>query len=60
MVDDFIAGSRSYGAYQSSGEFATYAVILQAAAMSVPQGFTYDRKGLRRHEAQLRLTHRSA
>lgn len=42
MVDGFVAGPRSYGAYQGSGGFATYAVIPQAAAMRVPQGFTYD------------------
>jgi NADPH2:quinone reductase len=42
MVDGFLAGPRSYGAYQKSGGFATYAVIPQAAAMKVPAGFSYD------------------
>ena len=42
MVDGFVAGPRSHGAYRQSGGFASYAVIPDVAAMKVPTGFTYD------------------
>ena len=42
MVDGFVAGPRSHGAYRQSGGFASYAVIPDAAAMKVPTGFSYD------------------
>lgn len=42
MVDGFLAGPRSYGAYQQSGGFATYAVIPHTAALKVPAPFSYD------------------
>lgn len=42
MVDGFVAGPRSHGAYRQSGGFASYAVIPDVAAMKVPNGFSDD------------------
>jgi NADPH2:quinone reductase len=36
LVDPFLAGPRSMGAYQSAGGFATYAVVPREAVLRVP------------------------
>jgi NADPH2:quinone reductase len=42
LVDPFLAGPRSLGAYQRWGGWATYAVIPREAALRVPTGMTLD------------------
>lgn len=42
LVDGFLAGPRSYGAYQQSGGFASYSVVPEAALHPVPADFTFD------------------
>jgi NADPH2:quinone reductase len=42
LVDGFLAGPRSVGAYQASGGFASYAVVPAAALHRVPRGLSLD------------------
>jgi NADPH2:quinone reductase len=42
LVDGFIAGPRSPGAYQQYGGFASYAVAPENALKSIPKGFSFD------------------
>ncbi len=42
LVDGFLAGPRSVGAYQASGGFASYAVVPRAALHPVPRGLSLD------------------
>ncbi len=42
LVDFFQVGPRSYGDYQASGGFASYAVVPQEAVHRIPQGFSFD------------------
>ena len=42
LVDGFMAGPRSGGAYQAYGGFATYAVAPQAAVHRIPPGLSFD------------------
>lgn len=42
LVDGFVAGPRSPGAYQQYGGFASYGVAPQEALKSIPDGFSYD------------------
>lgn len=41
IVDGFSAGPRSWGAYQSAGGFATYAVVPASATIPVPGDLSY-------------------
>ena len=43
LVDGFLSGPRSSGAYRAYGGFATYAVAPAAAVHRVPRGFDFDR-----------------
>ncbi len=42
LVDGFVAGPRSPGAYQQYGGFASYAVAPQEALKKIPDGFGFD------------------
>ncbi len=42
LVDPFVAGPRSLGAYQGSGGWATYAVVPSEALLRVPRGMSLD------------------
>jgi NADPH2:quinone reductase len=42
IVDGFLAGPRSLGAYQSQGGFATYAVVPEEAARPIPGALSFD------------------
>jgi NADPH2:quinone reductase len=42
LVDGFVAGPRSPGAYQQYGGFASYAVAPENALKSIPKGFSFD------------------
>jgi len=42
MIDGFVAGPRSYGDYQSSGGFASWAVVPARAVLPRPAGFDFD------------------
>jgi NADPH2:quinone reductase len=42
LVDGFLAGPRSLGAYQSYGGFASYAVAPAEAVLPIPGGLTFD------------------
>ncbi|HIA04490.1 MAG TPA: NADPH:quinone oxidoreductase family protein, partial [Myxococcales bacterium] len=42
MIDGFLAGPRSYGAYQRYGGFADYAVVPSQAVQRIPGGFSFD------------------
>jgi NADPH:quinone reductase len=42
VVDPFLAGPRSLGAYQASGGFATYAVAPAEAVHRIPGALTFD------------------
>jgi len=42
LVDPFLAGPRSLGAYQTYGGFATYAVAPSRAVLRIPGGLSFD------------------
>jgi NADPH2:quinone reductase len=42
LVDGFLAGPRSVGAYQGSGGFASYAVVPVEALQRIPKGLSFD------------------
>ena len=42
LVDGFLAGPRSVGAYQSSGGFASYAIVPVEALQKVPGSLSFD------------------
>lgn len=42
IVDGFLAGPRSLGAYQSQGSFATYVVVPEEAAVPLPAPLSFD------------------
>jgi NADPH2:quinone reductase len=42
LVDGFVAGPRSLGEYQSSGGFATWAVVPREAAVRIPGKLSFD------------------
>ncbi len=42
LVDPFLAGPRSLGAYQASGGFASYAVVPADAVLPLPGKLTFD------------------
>jgi NADPH2:quinone reductase len=42
LVDGFLAGPRSSGPYQSSGGFASYAVLPASAVHRIPGGLSFD------------------
>lgn len=42
LIDPFLAGPRSHGAYRASGGFATYAVVPAAAVLPLPGALTFD------------------
>jgi NADPH2:quinone reductase len=42
LVDGFLAGPRSVGAYQASGGFASYAVVPMDAVHPIPRGLSLD------------------
>jgi NADPH2:quinone reductase len=42
LVDGFLAGPRSVGAYQGSGGFASYAVVPVEALQRIPRGLSFD------------------
>jgi NADPH2:quinone reductase len=42
IVDGFLAGPRSLGAYQSQGSFATYVVVPEEAVVPLPPPLSFD------------------
>ena len=42
LVDPFLAGPRSLGAYQGSGGFASYAIVPAAAVHAIPGALSFD------------------
>ena len=42
LVDPFLAGPRSHGAYRGSGGFASYALVPAAAVLRIPGALTMD------------------
>lgn len=42
LVDPFLAGPRSHGAYRTSGGFATFAVVPAEAVLPVPGALSFD------------------
>lgn len=42
LVDPFLAGPRSLGAYRTQGGFASYAVVPEKAVLPIPAGLSFD------------------